>query len=306
MKKIFTLLVGALLGLGVQAQTISITKTDGSVVTYPAGEIRNIQFLPAEAKVLHEFVGYLTVSNKYFNNAYYGNAAKVKVLKVGDKYQTLFSDAQWGEGLFDVTLAKGQISGTGKLTIPNMHGGGVKEYEATMSGKMTEITISAATLMGGTTITWHHGQPSVAVQAAGLYQGKDSVNVGGNFPYISAEKVSYKVEANADGTINLTVPEVVYKGTMMGDLTLGTYTIKNIPYVESEKAFVKGYKDDNIKFRFIISKNGVTISDREYSFDQDVCKVVVSKDDKGQLTVANTFQMGAMPFVLNSTFRSSK
>ena len=92
----------------------------------------------------------------------------------------------------------------------------------------------------------------------------------------------------------------------MGDLTLGTYTIKNIPYDESQKAFVKAYKDDNIKFHFTCVSNGVTTMDKEYTFDKDVCKVVVSQDAGGRLTVSNAFQMGAMPFVIYGTFKGSK
>lgn len=309
MKKIFTLLVVALLGLSVQAQTVTITKKDGSVVTFQAGEIRNIQFAPGAAKpdttVMRELTGYLMVTSSFFPNTYYGDAAKMKVMMVENKQLVQFSDPMWGTGLFNITLAKGQISGSGKLAVPNMHGGGVKEYDATMSGKMTEIAISIPTLMGGTTITWHNGQPTPSVKIAGSYQGDDNINVGGMFPYTSAGKVTYKVEANADGTINLVVPEVKYNGTMMGDLTLGTYTIKNIPYDETQKAFVKAYKDDNIKFLFTVVKDGKT-TQKEYTFDNPRCKVMVSKDDKGALVVHNTYQMGGMPMLINGTFKSSK
>lgn len=308
MKKLFTFIVIALLSINAHAQSVTITKTDGSVVTYKASEIKNIRFAPAsevaEPKVLHEFTGYLTVSSKYFANMYYGDAAKIKVLEVDGKYQAEFADAQWGTGTFDITLDKGQITGTGKLSVASRQGAGAtKEYEATMSGKMTEIAISVPSLMGGTTLTWHYGTPSAALKMAGAYQGMDHVNVGGAYPYDSATKVTYKVEANADGTINLVVPEVLYKETLIGDLTIGTYTISNIPYDEKEGAFVKAYKDDNIKFHFTCSYEGTVTMDKDYTFDKDVCKVVVSKDADGQLTVANTYQMGSMPFVIAGSFK---
>jgi len=307
MKKLFTLIVIALMGMNAHAQSVTITKTDGSVVTYQASEIKNIQFNPAsevaEPKVLHEFVGYITVDSKYFTNMYYGDAAKIKVLQLDGKYQAEFSDARWGTGLFDITLDKGQITGTGKLSVPSQQGGGMKEYEATMSGKMTEIAIAVPGLMQGTTITWHYGTPSAALKMSGAYQGMDHVNVGGAYPYDSATKVTYKVVANADGTINLVVPEVLYKETVIGDLTIGTYTISNIPYNEAEGAFVKAYKDDNIKFRFTCSYEGKVTMDNEYTFDKDVCKVVVTKDADGQLKVDNTFQMGSMPFVVVGSFK---
>ena len=113
--------------------------------------------------------------------------------------------------------------------------------------------------------------------------------------------------ANGDGTINLIVPEVTYKKTMMGNLTLGTYTIKNIPYDENQKAFVKAYKDDNIKFHFIKKNDdGSVISDQEYTVDSKICKVVISKEADGKLKVENTYQLGRMPFPISGSFMGTK
>lgn len=312
MKKIFTLAIIALMGIvGMQAQTVTVTKNDGSVITYRADEIKDIQFHPAatvpDTVVVHEFTGYLTVSSKFFQDMYYGDSARIKVMQVDGAYLARFEDAQWGTGLFNITMgAGGAINGTGKLTIKNPHAGTSNDYDATLSGKMTEITITASTLMQGTTITWHYGTATEAVRLAGSYTGTDSVNVGGSFPYTSAEKVTYQVTSNADGTINLIVPQVKYNGTVMGDLTLGTYTIGNIAYDAETKTFTKAYKDDNIKFHFTAANNGQTTMDKEYTFDKDVCKVTVSMNDKGQLVVSNTFQMGAMPFTIFGAFTGTK
>ncbi len=140
---------------------------------------------------------------------------------------------------------------------------------------------------------------------AGSYKGFDNVNV--MVSYKSSEEVVYKVTANGDGTINLIVPEVTYKKTMMGNLTLGTYTIKNIPYDENQKAFVKAYKDDNIKFHFIKKNDdGSVISDQEYTFDSKICKVVISKEADGKLKVENTYQLGRMPFPISGSFMGTK
>ena len=49
MKKIFTLVIVSFLSaLAVQAQSLKVTKTDGSVVTYNASDISKIEFLPSE------------------------------------------------------------------------------------------------------------------------------------------------------------------------------------------------------------------------------------------------------------------
>ena len=139
----------------------------------------------------------------------------------------------------------------------------------------------------------------------GSYKGFDNVNV--MVSYTSSEEVVYKVTANEDGTINLIVPEVTYKKTVMGNLTLGTYTIKNISYDKSKKAFVKAYKDDNVKFHFIKKNDdGSIISDQEYTFDSEKCKVVISKEADGKLKVENTYQLGRMPFPISGSFKGTK
>lgn len=141
----------------------------------------------------------------------------------------------------------------------------------------------------------------------GSYKGEDKISVGGLFSYTSSEAVTYKVTANEDGTVNLTVPEETFKKTMMGNLTLSSYTISKIPYDESKKAFIKAYKDDNIKFHLIIKDDkGAVTSDKEYTFDSRICKVIITKGADGKLTVSNTYQMGKMPFPISGTFTGTK
>lgn len=141
----------------------------------------------------------------------------------------------------------------------------------------------------------------------GSYKGEDKISVGGLFSYTSSEAVTYKVTANEDGTVNLTVPEETFKKTMMGNLTLSSYTISKIPYDESKKAFIKAYKDDKIKFHLIIKDDkGAVTSDKEYTFDSRICKVTITKGADGKLTVSNTYQMGKMPFPISGTFTGTK
>ena len=148
---------------------------------------------------------------------------------------------------------------------------------------------------------------SVADQFVGKYSGVDEINVGFFFTYKSEGLDTYEVKDNGDGTINLIVPAVTYKNTMMGDLYLGTYTIPNIPYDAAKKAFVKAYKEDKIKFRFKITDgSGEVTKDQEYTFDKDVCKVTITKEADGKLKVSNNYQMGAMPMTIYGTFVGAK
>lgn len=310
MKKIFTLVIVSFLSaLAVQAQSLKVTKTDGSVVTYNASDISKIEFLPSETpsqpKLLHELAGYLTVKNRVLDNVRFDTGAKIKVLQDGAKFLAEFSDTQWGTGSFVITMNKHAINGTGKMKIANPRAGGaVEEYDATMSGSMTEIKISIPSLMGGTDITWHYAEASAASKVAGNYTGTTSLKVGDSFGPFTSATVGYKITANEDGTINVTASEENYTGvTMMGNLTLGTYTVKNLAYDKESNSFVRDYSNDGLKVHFK-AVGGMPI-DNEYSF-KATSKMVVTVDESGTLTIKNNYSLARMPFPISATYTGTK
>ena len=310
MKKIFTLVIVSLLSaLAVQAQSLKVTKTDGSVVTYNASDISKIEFLPSETpsqpKLIHEFAGYLTVKNRVLDNVRFDTGAKIKVLQDGAKFLAEFSDTQWGTGSFVITMDKHAINGTGKMKIANPRAGGaVEEYDATMSGSMTEIKISIPSLMGGTDITWHYAEASAASKVAGNYIGTTALKVGDSFGPFTSATVGYKITANEDGTINVTASEENYTGvTMMGNLTLGTYTVKNLAYDKESNSFVRDYSNDGLKVHFK-AVGGMPI-DNEYSF-KATSKMVVTVDESGTLTIKNNYSLARMPFPISATDTGKK
>ncbi len=310
MKKIFTLVIVSFLSaLAIQAQSLKVTKTDGSVVTYNASDISKIEFLPSETpsqpKLIHEFTGYLTVKNRVFDNKRFDTGAKIKVLQDGAKFLAEFSDTQWGTGSFVITMDNHAINGTGKMKIANPNGGGAaKEYDATMSGSMREIKISIPLLMGGTDITWHYVEASAASKVAGNYIGTTALKVGGSFGPFTSATVGYKITANEDGTINVTASEENYTGvTMMGNLTLGTYTVKNLAYDKGSNSFVRDYSNDGIKVHFK-AVGGMPI-DKEYPF-KATSKMVVTVDDSGTLTIKNDYSLAGMPMPISATYTGKK
>ncbi len=137
---------------------------------------------------------------------------------------------------------------------------------------------------------------SAAETIAGTYTGKDSISVGGMFNYNADADAEYKIAANADGTINVTLPEETFKKTAIGDLVVGTFTVSNIAWDESAQAFVRSYGKDGIKFHF---KSNTM--DNDYALDKDNCKITVNSNDDGTVTIRNTYQMGNMPFPIYST-----
>jgi len=295
--------------LAVQAQSLKVTKTDGSVVTYNASDISKIEFLPSETpsqpKLIHEFAGYLTVKNRVLDNVRFDTGAKIKVLQDGAKFLAEFSDTQWGTGSFVITMNKHAINGTGKMKIANPRAGGaVEEYDATMSGSMTEIKISIPSLMGGTDITWHYAEASAASKVAGNYIGTTALKVGDSFGPFTSATVGYKITANEDGTINVTASEENYTGvTMMGNLTLGTYTVKNLAYDKESNSFVRDYSNDGLKVHFK-AVGGMPI-DNEYSF-KATSKMVVTVDESGTLTIKNNYSLARMPFPISATYTGKK
>ena len=311
MKKIFTLVIVSFLSaLAVQAQSLKVTKTDGSVVTYNASDISKIEFLPSETPsqptLIHEFAGYLTVKNKMINNVRYDTGAKIKVLQDGGKFLAEFSDTQWGTGSFVITMDNHAINGTGKMKIANPRAGGaVEEYDATMSGSMTEIKISIPSLMGGTDITWHYAKASAASKVAGTYTGTTSLKISlvpGSF---TSATVEYKVTANEDGSINVTASGEKYTGVpMVGNLTLGTYTVKNLAYDKATNSFSRDYSEDGIKVHFKAT-GGMMERDEDYAFGK-TSKMTVTLAEDGTLTITNNYQIGRMPSPISATYTGKK
>ena len=228
------------------------------------------------------------------------------MLQDGSKFLAEFSDTQWGTGSFVITMDNhAAINGTGKMKIANPKAGGaMNEYDATMSGSMREIKITIPSLMGGTDITWHYVEASAASKVAGNYIGTTALKVGDSFGPFTSATVGYKITANEDGTINVTASEENYTGvTMMGNLTLGTYTVKNLAYDKESNSFVRDYSNDGLKVHFK-AVGGMPI-DNEYSF-KATSKMVVTVDESGTLTIKNNYSLTRMPFPISATYTGKK
>lgn len=144
-------------------------------------------------------------------------------------------------------------------------------------------------------------EPASEVQKiVGSYIGIDSINVGKQFPYKTASANAYEITANSDSSINITMPEEHFDNTVMGNLVVGTYTIKNIEWDSTQQAFVRNYGNDGITFHYKSS----TI-DKDYTFDKPICQIIIKNNGDGTITITNTYQMGNMPFPIYSTIHAS-
>ena len=304
MKKLFTLIAMAMLAVSdLQAQSIVITKTDGTTVTYEAADVKQIQYLPSSKKLLHSFTGYLIVSSKYFTNAYYGDSATIKIYMDGSDVSCTFHDGVWGDGNFSITMGRGTMTGTGTMTMTER--GKTGTYDATLSGSMTNFNITIPSVMGGTTLNWRYGAVPQAYKTQGSYTGNDSLCIGGNasWTYVAADS-KVQVTANADSTINITMPEEKFTGTVMGDITQGTFTIKNIPYDAATGTFSKDYVADSVMAHVTCVTGGSATMDKDYLFTTG--KVTVTPASDGTLSIANVYKYGNMPFDITAKYVGKK
>lgn len=135
-----------------------------------------------------------------------------------------------------------------------------------------------------------------------------TVNVGGMFPYAN-EGVTYNVRKYMDGDVqkvDVEVPTYKLDNTLMGNLTLGTYTVKGLTYDEEKGGFYRDYKNDGLSFHFTAEKDGNKSMDGEYGFNTAKDNNILVKYDGSKITdIVNTFQMGAMPFGIVSSFNSA-
>lgn len=135
-----------------------------------------------------------------------------------------------------------------------------------------------------------------------------NVNVGGMFPYAN-ESVTYNVRKYMDGDVqkvDVEVPTYILDNTLMGNLTLGTYTVKGLTYDEEKGGFYRDYKNDGLKFHFIAEKDGNKTMNGEYEFNTAKDNNILVKYNGSKITdIVNTFQMGAMPFGIVSSFNSA-
>lgn len=132
-----------------------------------------------------------------------------------------------------------------------------------------------------------------------------TVNVGGAFNY-SNKSVSYDVRKYMDGDVqklDVEISTYTLENTVMGNLTLGTYTVKGLTYDESMGGFYRDYKDDGLKFHFTAENGGKKTMDGDYSFNNAKDNNILVKYSGNNITdIVNTFQMGAMPFAIVSKF----
>ena len=132
-----------------------------------------------------------------------------------------------------------------------------------------------------------------------------SVCIGSAYTYTNSS-VTYNVRKYKDGNVekvDVTVPAYTLDNTLIGNLSLGAYTVKGLVYDSEQGGFYRDYKDDGLTFHFSAEKDGNTKINGDYVFNSKKDNNILVKYDGTKVTsIINKFQMGAMPFDIVSTF----
>ncbi|MDO4160399.1 MAG: calycin-like domain-containing protein [Prevotellaceae bacterium] len=163
------------------------------------------------------------------------------------------------------------------------------------------------TLTDGTVVTYNIDEVAEITfeegsNAESNYAGTQTVVIGDMFSYTA--DITVTVTENADGTINVTYPEYSFSGTMMGDLTLGTLTIPNIPFDETKNAYYLDYSSLGLTQHFKAESNGVATMDNDYVLGT-TSEITVELTDNS-VKITNPFKLGNMPLSLTSSFEGTK
>lgn len=198
-----------------------------------------------------------------------------------------FNEQDFSATVSEGKTASGKLSGTYSMADNKMSITAVFKY-----GNMTlNLTY---------TIDGYFVKP---IEAKPLY-----VSVGGSFNYQNAS-VTYNVRKYKDGDVeklDVEIPTYALTETVMGDLTLGTYTVKGLKYDEAKGGYYRDYLNDGLSFHFTAVYNGKTTMDGDYEFNDDnntTNDILVKYSGNNIEEILNHFHMGTMPFQITSTFK---
>lgn len=219
------------------------------------------------------------------------------------------------------TIPSFTISGA-KFTLGENHV--VTFADQTFSAKVTvdgeEKNITGSSLSGTynmadnslmLTVVFQYGKMpmSMTYSVKGYYvkavSNPITVTVGGQFTY-NNDNVTYELRRYKDGEtdkLDVTVPSYTLANTIMGNLTLGSYTVKGLVYDEAQGGYYRDYKNDGLKFHFTAVQGGKTTMDKDYDFATDKDNNILVKYEGNDVSsIVNTFQVGTMPFGIVSVF----
>ncbi len=130
------------------------------------------------------------------------------------------------------------------------------------------------------------------------YAGENQVTVGGQFgPYTA--NVTHKVRTYVENEVtkmDVEIPTYSLAETAIGNLTLGTYTVKGLTYDESKGGYYKDYAADGLTMHFKAEKDGAVTMDDDYALSAEGNENILVEITDGKAKITNNFKAGKMPF----------
>lgn len=187
----------------------------------------------------------------------------------------------------------------------------VDGVEKNITGSSLSGTYNMADNSLSLTVVFQYGKMpmSMTYSVKGYYvkavSNPITVTVGGQFTY-NNDNVTYELRRYKDGKtdkLDVTVPSYALANTIMGNLTLGSYTVKGLVYDEAQGGYYRDYKNDGLKFHFTAVQGGKTTMDKDYEFAAEKPNNILVKYEGNDVSsIVNTFQVGTMPFGIVSVF----
>lgn len=138
---------------------------------------------------------------------------------------------------------------------------------------------------------------------AGDKTGTISVMVGGTFGPYAVKDQTHTVTANADGTLDVTIPEYHIPGTPIGNLVLSTFTVRGLTWNDELQAYARNFTNDGIIVHFQAEKDGNVTMEGDYEFNARANNTIsLCLNAEGKATMTMTMQVGNMPFPIAVEF----
>ena len=146
-------------------------------------------------------------------------------------------------------------------------------------------------------------QPSLIDGYVGEFSGQLTLNIAGQYDYDTNIKVL--ISKGENETLSVSFPEYALSNTLMGDITMGSLTLENLTYDSSKGGFYLDYGEAGKNQYFKAERNGTVTMDSEYPLNAP-SDILITKNEGGQITVVNSFRIGAMPMPITATFVGHK
>lgn len=292
MKKLFTFIVAATATISTMAQHSAAMTFVGKANFYVTmgGQKMGETNMPSDT-IIYSGADFIIPSMNY-------NGSVIPSFTIkGTTFSGGMNGVTWADQPFETTVT---VDGTEK-TIK----GSSLTGTYTRANNIHKVVLSITFTYGNMPMPLTYNIESYYVKS---YTDALDVEVKSIATYPADEKVTYNVRTyEEDGKVKLdvAVPSYTLKNTLMGDLNVGTYTVKGLEYNEEKGGYYRNYANDGLTMQF--SSSG-SIASGEYALSAgdnstNIQDILVTLNDKNAVTsILNQFKVGKMPFQIVSTF----